>query len=260
MEEIMMGKTTMFGTLMKLLRLGKNISLTDLHEQTDIPVIEIESIENESKIPPITIVKKITDALNLSDEELDTLMNEYDNVRENTAVEIAKIFSPDKSLLLSRIKEKDEIDNQINELKKTIDSIDTKINIPAANINQETISTLTDEFGKLRDSIQSLQSASDAITAPVSIPAPEEMEVKLIASNSLDRLEEYRDELNLWYSITGITAGAALGQLLNLVTGSTINNIGFTMLGFLTLFTAFGVYYIVKFRRKINNIRSIILG
>jgi hypothetical protein len=49
----------------------------------------------------------------------------------------------------------------------------------------------SDTLNEVRDLVNSVEAKGKELTAPIRIPAPEDLEVKLIAANTLDRLQEY---------------------------------------------------------------------
>ncbi len=62
----------------------------------------------------------------------------------------------------------------------------------------------------------------DRLTARVSLPAPEDMEVRLVVSDTLDRLDEYHGDESLWTGLCTLFLGLIGGVLVNLATGSAL--------------------------------------
>jgi len=81
----------------------------------------------------------------------------------------------------------------------------------------------------------------DELTAPVRIPAREDMEVTLMPTTVLDRLEEYRGEQSTWFSIFGVFVGVIGGVFVNVATGGTLGASAVVLLlAFLVMATAAG--------------------
>jgi len=62
----------------------------------------------------------------------------------------------------------------------------------------------------------------DRLTARVRLPAPEDMEVRLVVSDTLDRLDEYHGDESLWTGLCTLFLGLIGGVLVNLATGSAL--------------------------------------
>lgn len=62
------------------------------------------------------------------------------------------------------------------------------------------------------------------LTAPVKIPARERMQIILVPSTYLERLDEYRDGETTWLTFFGIFLGAILGIIVNLATGGEMKS------------------------------------
>lgn len=119
----------------------------------------------------------------------------------------------------------------------------------------------------MKETISNLQESSMKMTAPVVMPEPKDMEVRLVASSSLERLEEYRSEENKWYSVFTLFVGAIMGVFVNVVTGGNLTTAAWILVGAFLLMGGFAGWSAFGFqkraetiRRKINPERNAELG
>lgn len=103
----------------------------------------------------------------------------------------------------------------------------------------------------LQDAIAEAQATSHDLAPPIVLPPMEDLQIRLVSTNSLQRLEEYRSEENLLLSFAGLFLGALLGILTNLITGGTIQTEMWLFVVLLLLMTAFTAW-----RAIINNRRA----
>jgi hypothetical protein len=82
------------------------------------------------------------------------------------------------------------------------------------------------EFEDLIESLKSIQRQSNTkspivqVTAPVELPTPDQMKVKLVPSHLLSQLEETRADESYWSSVGWAFLGAALGVIVNWITSN----------------------------------------
>ena len=230
--------------------------------------------ESGTKTPNGKYALSIVNALNLSDTEAtdllalvghsyptlsskqDIIVNEPRNVYRPTGIVIADTANRK----LSRIRDNQIVmlREQLDHTKQSVDEISAKLNKePAKQIGEN--SEIISEIHKLQEILQQVQIPSQSITAPVILPPPEDMEVRLVSSTSLERLEEYRSEVNKWYTIVGIFLGAILGIFINSVTGGNMTSqawilvLTFLFFAVLTGFTGW------NYQKRVNQVRSQIL-
>lgn len=101
------------------------------------------------------------------------------------------------------------------------------LNIELASLRQQLVeiqkeSLTAEELDRrLGDMLKTANRAvgrSEELTARVILPQQEDMDVRLVPSHSLERLEEYRSDENIAYLLIGLFGGAILGILGNWVT------------------------------------------
>ncbi len=109
---------------------------------------------------------------------------------------------------------------------------------------------LLEDVKTIKEGFAELKLASHALTAPVSIPPPEEMEVTLVPADRLQRLEEYRGEENFWFSFLGIVIGSILGIVINVATGGEMKIDAWLMSGFLFIQALVLGWFALRARRR----------
>jgi hypothetical protein len=72
------------------------------------------------------------------------------------------------------------------------------------------------------DTLNKSPKAEDEFSAPVTIPSRESLTIGLVRSDLVYQLEEYRSDQRRWETLTTILVGAALGIVVNWVTGEPI--------------------------------------
>jgi hypothetical protein len=70
--------------------------------------------------------------------------------------------------------------------------------------------------------VEKAQVNSQELKAPILLPPLEDMQVRLVASHSLERLEEYRSDESKYYLFVGLFGGAILGILSNWFTNEQL--------------------------------------
>ena len=76
---------------------------------------------------------------------------------------------------------------QFQDIRDAIEDLGERLDSVREAGRTEAASGLVEELESLRNNVQQLQVTSEAITAPVRMPAPEDMTVKLVNSTSLER-------------------------------------------------------------------------
>ncbi|MBE2267026.1 MAG: hypothetical protein IAE80_02255 [Anaerolinea sp.] len=89
------------------------------------------------------------------------------------------------------------------------------------------------------------------------LPPPETMQVQLVASTSLDRLEEYSQDLNIGFLLAGCFIGAILGVLVNWATDESfmISRASVVLFVLMVLAAIGSVTYIIHVRRRVSSIK-----
>lgn len=191
----------------------------------------------------------------LSMHELRTLWQQRQIVR-NARVHISSEVS---SETVQKIQVGKDLQEQINELETKFSSISSRLEDNFQANKGSGSEKLSNDIDELRHSINEIQVTSKKLAAPVILPNPKDMQVTLVSSSSLDRLEEYRNEENKWFSVLTLFVGSILGLLTNLVTGGSLTPsalvicVVFLIMAFFSGWSAFG------FRARATAIRNRIL-
>lgn len=110
----------------------------------------------------------------------------------------------------------EELGGDLEKLKKQVDDLQT-----AAAVSGKELRPIIDGLvAGMAETVDSASRAGERLRAEVLLPPAEDMAVRLVPSDSLDRLEEYRSDENKAYLFVGIFLGAVLGILSNWVTAS----------------------------------------
>ena len=129
-----------------------------------------------------------------------------------------------------------KLEQQLIQTQNTVEQLSSKINEERSSKNDEQLKTL---FDKLNEDLSQMRIPTQSLTAPVILPPPEDMEVRLVSSTSLERLEEYRAEENKWYAIMSLLLGTVLGVFINIVTGAKMTTEAWM---FVIIFSGFAVF------------------
>lgn len=85
-------------------------------------------------------------------------------------------------------------------------------------VSEKDFAKLARRLDEISEAVEKAEKISHRLSADVILPPPEELRVRLVPSDSLERLEEYRSDKSAYSLFTGIFLGAALGILSNWVT------------------------------------------
>jgi transcriptional regulator with XRE-family HTH domain len=105
-----------------------------------------------------------------------------------------------------------------------------------------------------------LRETSRELNARVIPPAPEDMEVRLMSTESLHRLDEYRSEEQKWMAVACVFLGAGIGIVVNIATGARPTDVGWAMLVLFSLFTILCAVTTVQYGRRARRLREHIQG
>ena len=111
-----------------------------------------------------------------------------------------------------------EQDNSIvKEFRKDINNLSQKI----TELDKKQGDTFIDEkISDIKNLVAQISHSGQELTAPIKLPAPEDIEVKLVSADSLDRLDEYQNDLNVYLTLCGVFLGGFLGLLGNIFIAS----------------------------------------
>ena len=123
----------------------------------------------------------------------------------------------DGNILIYRLKR--EKNNAVLNDNDTLASIGTE--------SQEVFSALPMQLTQVNlksstDTLNKSPKVEDEFSAPVTIPSRESLTIGLVRSDLVYQLEEYRSDQRRWETLTTILVGAALGIVVNWVTGEPI--------------------------------------
>lgn len=160
-----------------------------------------------------------------------------------------------------------EMQAQINDLQDSVVSLRSSIeSLPESiidGVNKEQTDeqslSLVEETQNILRTLKDLQSTSREIYAPVSLPTPEQMKVPLVPSTYVERIEEYRNEQNVWFSLAGVFLGAILGLTINWVTGGKMEGPALVVLGILVLMLLVTGLSALKFKKRADKLRDLLL-
>jgi len=215
----------LLGQFIKEQRHKRGVSISQFGEIIKKPSASISRWERGYSMPTIQDLKLIIQGLKLNKEEVNELLifaGVQDKLDELTVEKEG--HDEQKNIYVDLIKKSIIEDNPIKNINVQIQDINESVEL----LKKELLSdvrpndkSIENEIDYLKKSILELQAASQKLTAPVKLPTPKEMEVKLIPSSSFERLEEYREEQSKWASWFGIFIGGILGLVINLITGGT---------------------------------------
>lgn len=149
-----------------------------------------------------------------------------------------------------------ELQVQVKDIESAIDNLANKFENQPSEESDEQSLTIAEEVQNVKQQLAQLQSTSREITAPVRLPSPQDMEVKLVAITSLERLEEYRADENEWRSWFGVFMGAIIAVFINIFTGSEVSNETYLLGAFLVLMCLLTGWSALKYRQRGNALRD----
>jgi|GEM_PF-6700737 len=283
-----------FGLLLRQSRIGARLSKTDTGFSSRI----INLWENGSQLPSRNNILRLIRSLFLDDETANRLLmlagceklSEGD--REVLAKRLIQLKLPlnlsepfeaymkkvepiaDLDLIKGSVKTQTtvtfapdgntsqmaELQIQLRDLHNTTASLRTKIEeiSQVGTFGQNTV--ILDQFQELRETISKMQTTSQSLTAPVVLPTPEDMEVKLVSSTSLERLEEYRSEESKWGTWLGVFVGAIIGILINLATGGQLTQSALILISTFVLLSILTGWTEYSFKERAHRLKERIMG
>lgn len=141
------------------------------------------------------------------------------NPKELNAIDDVLNAIADIRLQLEKLQSPSEIQRtspaDISEINERIESLFEQLKSQVSNDSAR-------QYANLLEEVRQQQILVSDITAPVEIPAPNQMKVKLVPSHLLKHMEETRADENQWYSVAWAFVGAILGVIVNWVTSNQI--------------------------------------
>jgi len=147
-----------------------------------------------------------------------------------------------------------ELNRDVERLRAQVEQLQKEL---ANNTQTEHIQSLEQKVQELATVAAQVQVRSAELTAPVIIPASEDMRIHLVPAHSLERLEEYRADESRYMLFVGIFAGTISGILVNWFTSEqfTVTNSSLVLLGLLVLLMVGCVYRIFRINQRADKIR-----
>lgn len=151
-------------------------------------------------------------------------------------------------------------DGRIAALSRDLDAVRNQI----ASIQKEAPANaaVAEQVQTLTSLVEQAQAKSKELMAPVLLPPMEDMEVRLVASHSLERLEEYRSDENKYYLFIGLFGGAILGILANWFTSAqfTITRFSVIFIALLAILTLACVFMVMGISKRAKGLRTKMLS
>ena len=247
-----------FGEYLRKLNAERGYTQKELAERLAYDRSTISKWINGYNQPPRNVVVEMGKILDLQPDELNFLLEAAGYAASLSASE-ANYIRPTSSI---ETQPADYI-NVTRQLQVQIQDIKDGLEALSAGIKGESKDeslTLAEEIENLRGTLSDLQSTSQEITAPVRIPSQKDMEVKLVATTSLERLEEYRSDENIWFSLFGVCLGAVMAILINLVTGGQSTTETWIILGIIVAVAVTTGGAAIVNRIRGNRAKAYILG
>lgn len=192
-------------------------SLDEYLTKSNVTKSEMRSISRESLIeilksisssgayltkPTLNIILAAAGFKKLSSEENKNLKEIWGS-RPKGTIKVRPILTADN-------------DELVSEFRETISNLSSKID-KLAEMDTSHNKKNIEEVKKL---ITDLSSSSNKISAPIKLPAPKDMEIRLVSADSLERMNEYQDDINVFLSLASAFLGAFLGMIGNLLFSS----------------------------------------
>lgn len=214
-----------FGRMLMIIRRDNNISLEELSKSIGVSKELLAEWEEGAKTPNREFALHLVESLPISRKEQGRMLGYagHKNIAINTP---GKVFLPSGIIFNEGFEEVtqefgrqeiEELKVQILETKRVVENLNTQIQSDPTIF--ENRSEILSEIENIRGNLSRFETSRFPITAPVILPASEDMAVQLVSTTSLERLEEYRSEESKWSSIMSVFIGALIGVLTNVVTG-----------------------------------------
>jgi hypothetical protein len=148
---------------------------------------------------------------------------------------------------------------QLHDLQDSLQNAATQVSADES-LGPRNATSIRQEVENALLTVLQLRETSRELNARVIPPAPEDMEVRLMSSESLHRLDEYRSEEQKWLAVACVFIGAGIGIVINLATGAKPTNVGWAMLAMFSLFAVLCSVTAVQYGRRAVRLRDHIQG
>jgi len=106
---------------------------------------------------------------------------------------------------------------EVAQLRRDV-TTDTQMPQVGEGLDVKQMTQLGERLDEIARTLDQASERSDELKADILFPPIEDMSVRLVPSDSLDRLEEYRSDVNWAYLLAGAFLGAVMGILSNWAT------------------------------------------
>lgn len=121
---------------------------------------------------------------------------------------------------------------------------------------------LVDRLGEIAKTIERASTRSKELKADIVLPPKEVMDVRLVPSHSLDRLEEYRSDENKAFLLIGAFSGAILGILANWAADEsfTVTRPSLVLMGVFFVLTLLSIVWVCQISRRARRVKVSMLS
>jgi len=238
-----------FGKLLQELRVSRGVSQEELATRLTLATDAIAAWEFGAMLPDrATIVNDLPQVLRLTDTTLDGLLKlagyaplqpdevsaTYQFYRSGDGGVFATDYNPRRQEILwatswppamQEVSEStgiSELRTRLQDLESSMEAMRDEVEKAPLPAPQGETLAIREKLDYLEQTVSGVLAASQRISAPVILPPTEDLQVRLVAATSLVRLEEYRQEENKWFAVTGMFLGGILGMFVNWVTGGVM--------------------------------------
>ena len=279
-------KPSAFGRFLQELRVARGVSQEELAGRLEVPIETIVAWEFGKAVPdPSTIFQGLREKLRLPNSDVQQLLYlagyaapppdevpaTYALSQSETPGILASVYDPRRMLIqeiygppamreVSDSTGLSEFRTRLKDLESSVVAIRDELeNAPLTETDSEDLS-LVDHLQNLEQTISRVLESSQRIVAPVVLPPPKDLEVRLVAATSLVRLEEYRQEENKWFAVTGIFLGGILGVFVNWVTGGVMSAAAWVLVAAFAVMGGVAGYSTREYRKRAAPLWKRVLG
>jgi hypothetical protein len=206
--------------------------------------LSIDKLEDISRKDLLNVLEEISRSVSfINGHRLKDILLEFgfDNKLSSGENDLFRdIFHQKKSKLTAVIEGSKTADYE--SLMRKIDRLSEKVEANNGEGNIESI----------KKTIKELSIESRNLAAPIRMPAPKDMEVRLVSSDSIHRLTEYNSDINIFLSFTCVFLGAFLGLAGNIISNTSTSGqvYAFTLLVLAVSFIFYGLFKRVSDKQK----------
>ena len=230
-------KDNKFGELLRKFRVDKKFTQNDLSTLLAYSRSTVARWELGETLPDRETIEWIAKSLELNQYEFNLLLlaGGYQSAEEVISIQSLPTNNyhernpEDIQSYLEQLRtQARDINDAVHHLQQEAQSENTLPN------SQNPLLDASKEFILVERNIADMSSTLNNLALKISMP--NHFEIKLIESSALESLDEYRADLDQWVTWRGITLGAITGIIINLITGSSLNEVIFVILILLAVF------------------------